>query len=539
MKIGIAQLDPVVGAIEDNLALLLGYFETFAAEGVDLVVTSELFLMGYPSQDLVAHPATQGRVENALGTLVEATRSLSYGVVVGAPWAGSGGRRCYNSVFLISDGQVHYRWDKQLLPFYDVFSDPRQFIPGGDSHVVTWRGCRLGVLICEDAWAGTYGEDYEANPIAQLAADAPDLVVIPTASPFEINKARSRNWVMSQVARQLGVPVVMVNQIGAQDDMVYSGASLILDGKGAVIFAAPEFEAGAFIGMTSGPEVAFSVPHPMAQAAAAIQTAICGYMSKLKLSTAVVGLSGGIDSAVTASLAVAALGADQVVGIGMPTDYSSPDSLCDARELADRLGIRFLEIPIQSLYATFLTQMNWPMTPVTLAMESLQARIRGVVVMGVANDLGGIVLSTGNKSELAMGYCTMYGDMNGALAPLSDLYKVEVFQLARWINRDQVIIPENTISRPPSAELRPDQTDQDSLPAYEVLDAILKLHIEDQCTQASIVSKGFDAALVAEVIARCHRNEYKRRQAAPGLKLSRTAFGPGRQIPILSQWGPL
>jgi NAD+ synthetase len=536
LKIGIAQFDPIVGAIDINADLLIQSMAQFEALGVALVVTPEMFLMGYPPMDLVAHPAVQPKVEAALARIMVATESSPLGILVGAPWVAWGGRRRFNSVFLISDGKVQFRWDKQLLPFYDVFYDPRLFVSGEPTHVVEWRGVRLGVLICEDAWADVYSDDYLVNPITQLITQTPDLVLVPTASPFEVNKTQQRTAVLSKVAVRIGKPVVMVNQVGAQDDVVYSGSSLAFNGKGEVVAQIPEFIAGAFVADTECSPIELSVLSDLAQVALAIEMAIRGYVQKSKFSSVVLGVSGGIDSAVVATLAVRALGHENVIGLAMPSIYSSDESSRDARILAQNLGIKLLEIPIQSIYSESLSQLGWEPSPVTLPMENLQSRIRGTMIMAIANQTRSLALSTGNKSELAMGYCTLYGDMNGAIAPLSDLYKTDVIRLAAWLNEDQEVIPEYTIARPPSAELRPDQTDQESLPAYEVLDQILGYIIEEQKSKAEIVALGYAEAMVTDIIRNCHRNEFKRRQAATGVKVSTCAFGPGRRIPILAQW---
>lgn len=536
MKIGIAQFDPIVGAIEANTDALIDAIPRFEALGVSLVVTPELFLMGYPPMDLVSHPSVQPKIEAALSRIVTATQSSSLGIIVGAPWMASGGRRRFNSAFLISDGQVQFRWDKQLLPFYDVFYDPRLFVSGDPSHVVAWRGHRIGVMICEDAWADMYSDDYLVNPITQIMAQNPDVVLIPTASPFEVNKTGQRATVLSKVAVRLGTPVVMVNQVGAQDDVVYSGSSMAFNGNGDLVAQAPDFEMGVFVADTQGPSIELTLSSDIAQFALAIETAIRGYVKKSMFSSVVLGLSGGIDSAVVATLAVRALGRENVIGVAMPSIYSADESTRDARKLAENLGFKLLEIPIQSIYLESLSQLGWAPSPVTVPMENLQSRIRGNMIMAIANQTQSLALSTGNKSELAMGYCTLYGDMNGAISPLSDLYKTDVIRLAVWLNRDQKVIPDYTITRPPSAELRPDQTDQESLPAYEVLDQILKYLIEDQKSKSEIVDLGYSEAMIMDIIRKCHRNEFKRRQAATGVKLSYCAFGPGRRIPILARW---
>ena len=537
MKLGVAQMNPMVGDVAANTATLIQALQDFESHGVDLVVTPELSVMGYPAMDLVLHPSVQGRIEMALDQIRLATKKTRAGIIVGAPWMATAGRRRYNSVFLISDGQIQYRWDKQLLPFYDVFYDPRWFVSGAPTSVVEWRGRRVGVLICEDAWSAHYGDDYGVDPVAQLVPQNPDLVVVPTASPFEVNKSIQQAMVLSAVAVRLEAPVVMVNQVGLQDDVWYGGGSLSFRSDGTLM-ARSELSADVrdVVDSQSQVTVALPIQSDIEQIAIAIEGGIRDYVRKSGFSDVVLGLSGGIDSAVVATLAVKAIGANRVLGMIMPSEFSSPESARDANDLADRLGIRRIKVPIHSIYSEVLRELNWQVDPLTLAMENLQSRIRGVAVMAMANHHNALALSTGNKSELAMGYCTLYGDMNGALSPLSDVYKTDVFRLATWLNRDVEIIPSYTITRPPSAELRPNQTDQDSLPDYECLDGILRALIDDGLSQADIVGRGFVPDLVADIVSKCHRNEFKRRQAATGIKLSRVAFGSGRRIPILSRW---
>ncbi|NDC82637.1 NAD+ synthase [bacterium] len=534
MNIGIAQFDPLVGAVEFNTQLLLESLGDCEESGGELIVTPELFLVGYPPDDLIFSPDLMGRVDAALDIIRRATETSSVGIVVGAPWRGPG-RRFYNSAFLISDGVIHHRWDKQLLPFYDVFNDPRLFIPGDEAQVVVWRGRRVAALICEDSWADVYPNDYSVNPISQLIHQRPELVVIPTASPFEVDKTYRRHHVLTGVARRLQCPIVMVNQVGAQDGLVYAGSSVVYNSRGDLLWQAPEFGQGCFVASLNASEVSLTVPDRLSQLAQAIETMISGYLHKSGFKKIVIGLSGGIDSAVVASLAVRAIGASNVIGLMMPSDYTSDESKRDAKQLAEALGIHSVDYPISRIYQSYLAELHWAQTDHSLAMENIQSRIRGTIAMAVANESNALVVSTGNKSELSMGYCTLYGDLIGAFAPLADVYKTDVFALANWINGHGGGIPEYTISRSPSAELRPNQTDQESLPPYDLLDTILKMYIDDKRPLSDIIQTVGSPELVNSIIARFHHNEFKRRQAPFGIKVSRVAFGKGRIWPVLAQ----
>ncbi|NBV41312.1 NAD+ synthase [bacterium] len=534
LRFGLAQLNPVVGDIRRNAQLLIDTLPQFAANRADIVITSELFLMGYSPKDMMTYPWIEPILDDAINHIKEASKKYSFGIIVGAPGPRRG-RRWLNSAYLIDNGELIHRWDKQLLPFYDVFDDPRYFASGGPASVIEWRGHRIAAIICEDAWADMYPEDYGANPIDQLAVQNPDYVFIPTASPFEVEKTRRRTNVLSAIAKKMKTTVVMVNQIGGQDDVVYAGSSCVIGPAGQLFHQVPDFFEGP-VTAAAGHRVELKLPIREEQIRLALTTGLRDYVRKSGFNSVLIGLSGGIDSAVAAVLATEAVGAYRVHGVSLPSRYTSKMSTEDARELAKNLGIGFTEIPIENMYRASLASMALAAEPVTTAMENLQSRIRGTILMTIANTENRLVITTGNKSELAMGYCTLYGDMNGAFAPLADLYKTDVYALASYLNTTSKRIPQRTIDRAPSAELRPDQTDQDSLPPYIQLDAILQMLVEEKRSRDDVIEKGFPSDLVDRIVVALYRNEYKRFQAAPGVKLGKSAFGVGRRIPFAGGW---
>jgi len=546
MRIAIAQLDPIVGDISGNVDQLMATVSSLNQDSPALVVFPELYLVGYPPRDLLERDTFLDNVERGIERIIAFSREHpDVGILFGAPRRHSDGhgRGLHNSAVLVCSGRIVGEAHKRLLPVYDVFDEERYFDSAPASQIISLHGLRLGVHICEDAWndsslwaARSY---YDADPVAELAAQGAQVLINLSASPFCMGKEAVRFSLMSAHARRHALPFVYVNQVGANDELVFDGRSLVLDRQGRAIAALSAFdEQVALVDTGAADEIDY---HPLDQVASVHDALVLGlsdYMHKQGMGKAVVGLSGGIDSALTCYLAVQALGCDNVLGVSMPSQYSSQGSLDDARLLAERLGIAYRVIPIRPIYDAYAGALasEFAGTEPGVAEENIQARIRGNILMAISNKFGHLVLSTGNKSELAVGYCTLYGDMSGGLAVISDVPKQLVYRLANYINRHDEIIPRASIAKPPSAELRPDQTDQDSLPPYELLDAILQLYIEEGRSPAEIVSVGFDAETVSWVVKTVNRNEYKRRQAAPGIKVTSKAFGVGRRMPIAARF---
>ncbi len=545
MKITLAQLNPVVGDISGNLKKLSELVGRFAPES-DLIVFPELFLVGYPPRDLLER---QTFIEKTQQAIQEVSRlSMQYpdtGLIVGAPRPSGRavGKGLYNSAALIYQGGILGWRDKSLLPNYDVFDENRYFDPAEVVQVIPFKGEKLGISICEDAW----GQEeawcrrlYSSDPIALLAKQGATLLINISASPFQVGKEAVRFGLISRQAHKYGLPFVYVNQVGGNDELIFDGRSLALDRRGDPLAVLPGFEEAAFtmeVNQTGRPGT--YVP---AEAIATVHDALVlglrDYLGKCGFKRAVVGLSGGVDSAVTCCLAVTALGRDNVMGVAMPSPYSSSGSLTDSQNLAANLGITFRVISITPIYHAYLESFRpvFPVAEIDTTLENVQARIRGNILMALSNRFGALVLSTGNKSELAVGYCTLYGDMSGGLAVLADVPKTMVYELADYINRPRMIIPQEIIDKVPSAELRPNQKDQDTLPPYDILDQIIQLYLVEARSVEEIVRAGFDPQTVGWVTRTIDRNEYKRRQAAPGLKVTSKAFGMGRRIPIAARY---
>ena len=550
MKIALAQLNPTVGDIEGNRRRILDAYSKAAAMGADLVVTPELSLVGYPPRDLLLKPRFVADNLAAFERLVgEVGRA---GLLVGFVdrSVGTHGLPLHNAAALVAEGHVLAKKHKALLPMYDVFDELRYFEPGRGAHVVEFAGMKLGLSICEDIWtqettAGPASRSYHGNPIAELVQAGADLLVNMSASPFEIRKFAQRGDLVRTQARKYRRPVVCVNQVGGNDELVFDGASFAMDASGALVAQLAAFEEGLALVEIPGAKRLSPEPAPMPDVVAVRQALVLGlgdYVRKCGFRDVVLGLSGGVDSSVVACLAAEALGADHVVGVAMPSRYSSPPSLEDAEALARNLGVRFLVIPIEQPHRAMETALAeaFKNAKPDVTEENVQARIRGNILMALSNKFGWLVLSTGNKSELACGYCTLYGDMAGGLAVISDVPKTLIYELARQINTDadRSPIPDRVLEKPPSAELRPNQTDQDSLPPYDVLDAILDLYVRQERSRDEIVEAGFNPEIVQKVIRLVDRNEYKRRQAAPGLKVTSRAFGVGRRMPIAQRYDP-
>ena len=550
MKIALAQLNPTVGDIEGNRRRILDAYSKAAAMGADLVVTPELSLVGYPPRDLLLKPRFVADNLAAFERLVgEVGRA---GLLVGfvdRP-VGTHGLPLHNAAALVAEGRVLAKKHKALLPMYDVFDELRYFEPGRGAHVVEFAGMKLGLSICEDIWtqetaAEPASRSYHGNPIAELVQAGADLLVNMSASPFEIRKFAQRGDLVRTQARKYRRPVVCVNQVGGNDELVFDGASFAMDASGALVAQLAAFEEGLALVEIPGAKRLSPEPAPMPDIVAVRQALVLGlrdYVRKCGFRDVVLGLSGGVDSSVVACLAAEALGADHVGGVAMPSRYSSPPSLEDAEALARNLGVRFLVIPIEQPHRAMETALAeaFKNAKPDVTEENVQARIRGHLLMALSNKFGWLVLSTGNKSELACGYCTLYGDMAGGLAVISDVPKTLIYELARQINTDadRSPIPDRVLEKPPSAELRPNQTDQDSLPPYDILDAILDLYVRQERSRDEIVEAGFNPEIVQKVIRLVDRNEYKRRQAAPGLKVTSRAFGVGRRMPIAQRYDP-
>jgi len=541
MKIALAQINTRVGDLEGNAEKVLQYCEKAHIQGADLVVFPELTLPGYPPLDLLEFPDFIIR-EREVREQIAVRIPKEIGMLMGgiARHEGHGKPLC-NAAYLYEGGQCVGIRCKQLLPTYDVFDERRYFESETAPKILPWRGLKLGVHICEDLWnvRDLDQKPYEQNPILSLAQQAPDLFINLCASPFAIDKHHERHALIQNVVSHHHLPYIFTNLVGANTDIIFDGRSCVVDnGK---TLEAPAFKESLLIWELDSPIVSGLIPtSPMEQVLEALTLGIHDYLVKSNLPKKVyLGLSGGIDSAVTAALAVRALGPESVIGIAMPSVYSSQGSLEDAQQLASNLGIDLLHLPIHQLVQSFDSTLQdlFQATPQGIAEENIQARIRGTLLMALANKFGGIVLATGNKSELAMGYATLYGDMNGGLGVLGDLYKTEVYELAHLINQSDSMIPESTLTKPPSAELRPNQIDSDSLPEYPVLDAILKECIEKQKNVKEIAeSLDFSGDLVRSITKTVNQNDYKRQQAAPILRLREKAFGSGRRIPVVKSY---
>ena len=540
MRIGIAQINPTVGDLRGNFEKVLAAYRRLAAAGAELVLAPELATTGYPPQDLVFKSRFVPQNLEAISRLHDCIGEAP--LLVGYVDRNEGrGKPFYNAAALLERGQPIRRTFKTLLPTYDVFDEDRYFEPGCGGEIFTVAGHRIGVTICEDIWTRDYLPRplYETELVRRLTSKGAEIMVNLSASPFGLGKLAIRREMVAALARSYGCPIVYCNVVGGNDQLVFDGSSIAFNQDGQLIAQLPSFEsAEAVVETGSTTPLAIPPPEPMAELYGALSLGVHDYLAKCHFKTAVLGLSGGIDSAVVAAIAAHSLGRENVVGVSMPSPYSSRGSIDDALALARNLGIRLLEIPIGEAFAVFKAQFKkvFAGLPEDATEENMQSRLRGMILMALSNKFGHLLLTTGNKSELAVGYCTIYGDMAGGLAVISDVPKTLVYQLARWINRDREIIPGATIEKPPSAELKPGQLDQDSLPPYDVLDQILQLYVEENLSGTDIIARGFDDKTVRWVQRRVDLNEYKRAQAAPGLKVTSRAFGLGRRMPIAQQY---
>jgi NAD+ synthase (glutamine-hydrolysing) len=545
MRIALAQLNTTVGDIAGNEAAILAAYRRGVEAGAGLVMTPELSIVGYPPRDLLLRPSFIRANLEALQRLAAATGEA--GLLVGfvAEGDASVGRGLSNAVALLHQGRVAAIRSKTLLPTYDVFDEDRYFDPATANAPVEFRGLRLGLTVCEDVWNDADfwpRRRYRPDPAADLVAAGVDLLLNISASPWHLGKESTRLAMLRSLCAKSGVPVLYCNLAGGNDELVFDGRSLAFNAEGGLLAEGAAFaEDFRVVDTRTSGGMSASSPCEEVQVHDALVLGTRDYLRKCGFRSAVLGLSGGIDSAVVAALAVAALGAENVRGLALPSQYSSQGSIDDALALARNLGIRCDVVPIQAPFDAVKSQMTplFDGRPEDTTEENIQARLRGVALMSMSNKFGSLLLTTGNKSELAVGYCTLYGDMCGGLAVISDVPKTLVYRVARWVNREREIIPSSSITKAPSAELRPNQTDQDSLPAYEVLDAILDAYVVRHRTPAEIVASGFPEEAVRRVVRLIDFSEYKRRQAAPGLKVTTRAFGVGRRQPVAQKWREL
>jgi len=536
MKIGFAQINPTVGDLRGNFEKIMNAYRRLSAAGAELVLTPELCITGYPPQDLVFKSRFVPQNFEVLERLhAQVDRA---GLLVGfVDRNDERGKPFHNAAALLEAGQPIRKTHKSLLPTYDVFDEDRYFEPARVVHPLEFRGRKIGVTICEDIWTEHYLPRplYDVEPVRSLVDQGAELILNLSASPFNMRKPAIRYEMVAALARTYKRVICYCNAVGGNDELVFDGNSIALNSAGGVIAQLPPFcEADAIVDTETSASMPFRESEAVAEIFGALSLGVRDYLAKCHFKSAVLGLSGGIDSAVVAAIAVDALGAENVIGVSMPSPYSSGGSVNDALTLARNLGIKCLEIPIGNAFAAFKGQFKeiFAGLPEDVTEENMQSRLRGMVLMSLSNKFGHLLLTTGNKSELAVGYCTIYGDMAGGLAAISDVPKTLVYELARWINRQHEVIPPSTISKPPSAELRPGQIDQDTLPPYEILDEILRLYIEENFSGRDIIAHGFDEKTVRWVQHRVDLNEYKRAQAAPGLKVTSRAFGRGRRMPI-------
>ena len=563
MRIALAQINPTVGDFSGNLRKIAAFVEQAAAQGAALVVFPELATCGYPPADLLEKESFVQRAEETLAAIADLTRGADRpSVLCGSPMRceGASGKHVRNVAALMEDGEIRFLQQKMLLPFYDVFDEQRYFEPGRQQSLTVVKGQAVAITICEDAWNDKMfwpRQLYPVDPVEELMrqwAVLPQplsghrLILNISASPFWHGKLEVRQRMIGALAKRHRATVVMVNQVGANDSLIFDGGSFAAGPEGEIFAQARCFAEDLLV-----IETETETEHAIAAVATgedvgtertwnALVLGTRDYLGKCGFKKAIVALSGGIDSALVAAIAVEALGAENVQGVGMPSEFSSSGSVTDAEKLAKNLGIAFLTVPIREIYTQF-EQALQPVFVATgagmsfgLAEENLQPRIRGSLLMALSNKTGALVLTTGNKSEMACGYCTLYGDMVGALAVIGDVYKTEVYALSRWVNREREVIPSDTLTKAPSAELRPGQKDTDSLPPYDVLDPILRAYIEEYSSAEEIArTQGVDSALVRKVIRLVELSEYKRQQAAPVLKVSRKSFGMGRRFPIAAR----
>jgi NAD+ synthetase len=540
MKIGFAQINPTVGDLQGNFDKIVKAYDQLADAGADIVIAPELAVPGYPPQDLLFKSRF---VPENLAVLDRLQKRLSKpALLVGFVDRNEGrGKPFHNAAALLQADQPMQKTHKSLLPTYDVFDEDRYFQPATQVAPLNFRGRRVGVTICEDIWTERYLPRplYAVDPLRSLVDQEAEIILNVSASPFNLRKPAVRREMISGLAGTYQRPIFYCNSVGGNDQLVFDGNSIAVNARGELVAQLPAFEEASIVVDTESAGAA-TIPSEniTAELYGALRLGLRDYLAKCGFKSAVLGLSGGIDSAVVAAIAADALGPENVTGVSMPSQFSSRGSVLDALALSKNLGIQCLQIPIADTFTVFKAQFKEVFAGRTedATEENMQARLRGMTLMALSNKFGHLVLSTGNKSELAVGYCTIYGDMAGGLALISDVPKTMIYELARFINRKREIIPVSTIEKPPSAELRPNQKDQDTLPPYDVLDAILRLYVEENLSAAEIAAQGFDEATVRWVQRRVDLNEYKRAQAAPGLRVTSRAFGVGRRMPIAQRY---
>jgi NAD+ synthase (glutamine-hydrolysing) len=552
MRIAIAQLNPIVGDIEGNAQRILEAAQTAFNRGAELLLTPELSLCGYPPRDLLLNLGFVEKMSQQLQLLSQQLPeklAVLVGFVEKNPSATVRGEKpLFNSIALLKSQEIKQIFTKRLLPTYDVFDEDRYFASGKESQYfqLTENNVKIGVTICEDVWNDEqfWGQrQYAVNPIADLANLGVDLIVNLSASPYSVGKQKLRESLLSHSATRYNLPIVYVNQVGGNDDLIFDGDSVAFNRQGQVIYRAQAFTSSLEL-IEFNQDLLPAVIHPLPvdedeEIYRALVLGVRDYVQKCGFKRVIFGLSGGIDSSLVAAIASDALGKENVLAVMMPSPYSSDHSISDAVALVNNLGIKSEKLAIKEIMTAYdqLLERLFAGTDFGIAEENLQSRIRGNLLMALSNKFGHLLLSTGNKSEMAVGYCTLYGDMNGGLAVIADVPKTRVYSLCRWLNRHGEIIPLNVINKAPSAELKPNQKDQDSLPPYEILDAILALLIDRHQSAEQIIAAGFEPEIVQKVIKLVKNAEFKRKQAPPGLKISDRAFGTGWRMPIASRWG--
>ena len=544
MKIAIAQLNYHIGNFEGNCAKMLDAIETAKSQQADIVVFSELSVCGYPPRDFLEFDDFIKQSEETIEKLAKAAHGIA--VAVGAPSRNPviEGKDLFNSAFFLADGKILHRADKALLPTYDIFDEYRYFEPAKEFKVVEYKGKRIALTVCEDIWnIGNENPLYTICPMDEMMPQQPEFILNLSASPFNYNQANTRIHVVKENVKRYGIPMFYVNHCGSQTELIFDGGSLVVSPDAEVYEELPYFEEAIRIYdldkvMTGEGKKGAQTKDKMSLIHDALVLGIKDYFGKLGFKSAILGLSGGIDSAVTFALAVRALGAENVRAVLMPSKYSSDHSVNDAKQLAEKVGSPYDIIAIENVYNAYVETLapQFKGLPFSIAEENLQARSRGMILMAMSNKFGNILLNTSNKSEAAVGYGTLYGDMCGGLSVIGDLYKMEVFALAEYINKDEEIIPINTITKPPSAELRPNQKDSDSLPDYEILDEVLFQYIEKRQGPKEIIAMGYDEKLVKRILRLVNINEFKRFQTSPTLRVSQKSFGMGRRMPIVGKY---
>jgi NAD+ synthase (glutamine-hydrolysing) len=546
MKIAIAQINPIIGDFRHNFDEIKQYADRAIEHHCDLAVFSELVIPGYPPRDLLERRDFIDANLNCLDRLISSIRGI--GVICGFvdKNPSTEGKPLYNAAMLFEDGKVIHKVHKILLPTYDIFDERRYFEPGPENLPFSYKGHKIGLTICEDAWNDEdifQNRIYDQDPVAETVRAGANLVINISASPYYLGHDKFRKKMFASMAKKYRIPMMFANQVGGNDSVIFDGSSSVFDKNGEMIAGASDFAEDFIVFDSETLKICDHGSHNLSTSDSesifkALVLGTHNYVTKCGFSKAVIGLSGGVDSALTACIAVTALGHENVSVVFMPSQYTSKENFEDTQKLATNLGVVLMRIPIDSIFKEFLKPLSpaFKKSEPDITEQNIQARIRGTILMALSNKHGALVLSTGNKSEIAVGYCTLYGDMTGGLAVISDVPKTMVYELARFINRKKEIIPARIITKAPSAELKPDQMDQDDLPPYDILDAILKAYIEELKGIKELAQMGFDKAIVEEVVSRVDRNEYKRHQAAPGLKVTSKAFGYGRRYPLAQRY---